>query len=352
MPKVTRVINVGKIKMGGESPIVIQSMTNTPTKDIRATVAQIKALESVGCELVRVAVPCLDSAKAISEIKKQINIPIEADIHFDYKLAVESIRHGADKIRINPGTLGGLDKIKHVVDVAKEYKIPIRVGLNSGSVEKDILKKHGGVTAEGLTESTERSVKILEDLGFYDICISVKCSNVPMTIETNLLLAKKFDYPIHIGITESGTIRSGSIKSAVRLGTLLHHGIGDTIRVSLTGDPVEEIYYCKQILSALDLRKFGVEVISCPTCARTEVDLIPIANEVEKQCAGINKHIKVAVMGCAVNGPGEASQSDIGIACGRGQGVLFKNGKVLKTVSENKMVDELMKEINKMAGGR
>lgn len=330
--------------------MVIQSMTNTDTRDIKATVAQIRALQDAGCELVRVAVPCLESAKAIKEIKKQISIPLEADIHFDYKLAIKSVENGADKIRINPGTLGGLDKIKHVVVACKKFKVPIRVGLNSGSVEKDILEKYNGITAEGLVESTLRSVKILEDFGFLDICVSVKCSNVPLTIETNLLLSEKLDYPLHIGITESGTIKSGSVKSAVGLGTILHHGIGDTIRVSLTGDPVQEIYYCKQILSALDLRKFGAEIISCPTCARTKIDLVAITNEIEKQCENINKHIQVAVMGCAVNGPGEASQADIGIAAGVGQGVIFKNGKVLKSVPESKMVQELMKEIKSMVG--
>lgn len=346
--KPTRVISVGGIKIGGDNPIVIQSMTNTDTRDVKATVAQIKALTKAGCELARVAVPCIESAKAIFDIKKQITIPLEADIHFDYRLAIESIKYGADKIRINPATLGGLDKIKKVVEAAKEHKIPIRVGINSGAVEKDIFKKYGGITAEALLESAMRSVKTLENMDFYDICISIKSSNVPLTIKTNMLLSEQTDYPLHIGITETGTIKSGSIKSAMGLGTILYHGIGDTFRVSLTGDPVEEIYYCKQILNALGIRRSGVEIISCPTCARTKVDLISIANEVERQCEDIIQPIQVAVMGCAVNGPGEAQQADIGIASGDGHGVIFKHGKVLKKVSEAKMVTELMKEINAM----
>ncbi|AFK86826.1 MULTISPECIES: flavodoxin-dependent (E)-4-hydroxy-3-methylbut-2-enyl-diphosphate synthase [Thermoanaerobacterium] len=346
MRKRTKEIKIGSIRIGGENPIAIQSMTNTDTKDVNKTVQQIKELESVGCDIVRVAVLDVDAAKAIEEIKKEIDIPIVADIHFDYRLALEAIKHGADKIRINPGNIGGDDKLKAVVDAAKDAGIPIRVGVNSGSLERDILNKYGGVTADGIVESALKSVSLLEKCGFYDIVVSLKTTNVPLTIESYKIISEKIDYPLHVGITEAGTIFSGTIKSAVGIGTLLYMGIGDTIRVSLTGNPVEEVRVGKQILKSLGLAKGGVEIISCPTCGRTKIDLIELAQKVEKATANINQDIKVAVMGCAVNGPGEAREADIGIAGGIGEGLIFKKGKIIKKVPEDKLFDEFIKELN------
>lgn len=346
MRKRTKEIKIGSIRIGGENPIAIQSMTNTDTKDVNKTVQQIKELESVGCDIVRVAVLDVDAAKAIEEIKKEIDIPIVADIHFDYRLALEAIKHGADKIRINPGNIGGDDKLKAVVDAAKDAGIPIRVGVNSGSLERDILNKYGGVTADGIVESALKSVSLLEKCGFYDIVVSLKTTNVPLTIESYKIISEKIDYPLHVGITEAGTIFSGTIKSAVGIGTLLYMGIGDTIRVSLTGNPVEEVRVGKQILKSLGLAKGGVEIISCPTCGKTKIDLIELAQKVEKATANINQDIKVAVMGCAVNGPGEAREADIGIAGGIGEGLIFKKGKIIKKVPEDKLFDEFIKELN------
>lgn len=345
MRKMTRKIKVGNLYIGGNSSISIQSMTNTKTSDVLKTVEQIKKLEDAGCDIIRVAVPDEESAKALSIIKKQINIPIVADIHFDYKLAIKSIENGADKIRINPGNIGSTDKIKMVVDAAKEKNVPIRIGVNSGSLEKEILNKYKGVTAEGIVESALKNVLILEKLGFYDIILSLKTSNVPLTIKSYEIASEKVDYPLHIGITESGTIKTGTIKSSVGIGILLNMGIGDTIRISLTGDPVEEVWVAKQILKSLGLLNEGVELISCPTCGRTKIDLIKVADEVLEKTKNIKQNIKIAVMGCAVNGPGEAKEADIGIAGGDGEGLIFKKGKVYKKVKEKDLVDELIKEI-------
>lgn len=343
--KMTKEIQVGDINIGGGNPIVIQSMCNTDTRDVAATVAQILSLEEAGCEMVRVAVLDMEAANAIEEIKKQIHIPLVADIHFDYTLALRVMELGIDKVRINPGNIGDETRIKQVVEKAKEKKIPIRIGVNSGSLEKDLIKKYGGVTPEGLVESALRHVQILEKLEFYDIVVSIKASDVSFSLEAYKLLSQSINYPIHVGITEAGTVYSGSIKSAVGIGAILARGIGDTIRVSLTGDPVEEIRAAKEILKCLGLRKFGIEFISCPTCGRTQIDLISIANEVEKLCMGIDKNIKVAVMGCVVNGPGEAREADVGIAGGNGEGLLFKKGIIIKKVKEDELISVLMEEI-------
>lgn len=348
MRKITREVKIGNKKIGGNNPILVQSMTNTDTHDIEKTIEQIKRLEAEGCDIIRVAVPDMEAAEAIKEIKKNINIPLVADIHFDYRLAIKSIENGADKIRINPGNIGGEENIKKVVEIAKEKGIPIRIGVNSGSLEKEILHKYKGVTAEAVVESALKNVLILEKLGFYDIVISLKTTNVPLTIEAYKLASSKVDYPLHVGITEAGTIEAGTIKSAIGIGTLLYLGIGDTIRVSLTGDPVHEVRVGRQILRSLGLLKEGVEIISCPTCGRTKIDLIRLAEEVEKRTRNIKKPLKVAVMGCAVNGPGEAKEADIGIAGGDGEGVIFKKGKVYKKVKEEELVEELMKEIEKL----
>ena len=326
----TRVVKIGNILIGGDNPIAIQSMCNTKTSDVDATVKQILELEDAGCEIIRVAVPDMKAAEAIAEIKKQIHIPLVADIHFDYRLALKAIESGVDKLRINPGNIGGEDRVKAVVEAAKAKGIPIRIGVNSGSLEKDILEKYGEVTPEGLVESALRHIRILEKLDFYDIVVSIKASNVPFSLATYSLLSKEVDYPIHLGITESGTEWSGTIKSAVGIGAILAMGIGDTIRVSLTGSTVEEVKVAKAILKDLGLRKFGIEFVSCPTCGRTSIDLIGLANKVEERCRNINKDIKVAVMGCAVNGPGEAREADIGIAGGNGYGLIFKKEKSLK----------------------
>ncbi|WP_029689065.1 flavodoxin-dependent (E)-4-hydroxy-3-methylbut-2-enyl-diphosphate synthase [Thermoanaerobacter sp. A7A] len=348
MRKITREVKIGNKKIGGNNPILVQSMTNTDTHDIEKTIEQIKRLEAEGCDIIRVAVPDMEAAEAIKEIKKNINIPLVADIHFDYRLAIKSIENGADKIRINPGNIGREENIKKVVEIAKEKGIPIRIGVNSGSLEKEILHKYKGVTAEAVVESALKNVLILEKLGFYDIVISLKTTNVPLTIEAYKLASSKVDYPLHVGITEAGTIEAGTIKSAIGIGTLLYLGIGDTIRVSLTGDPVHEVRVGKQILRSLGLLKEGVEVISCPTCGRTKINLIKLAEEVEKRTKNIKKPLKVAVMGCVVNGPGEAKEADIGIAGGDGEGIVFKKGKVYKKVKEEELVEELMKEIEKL----
>ncbi len=346
--KKTKEINIGGVKIGGNNPIAIQSMCNTDTRDVLSTVRQIKELQEEGCEIVRVAVPDIEAAEALKDIKKSIDIPLVADIHFDYRLALKAIENGVDKLRINPGNIGKEEYIKAVALACKKRSIPIRVGVNSGSLEKDILEKYGKVTPEGLVESALRHTAILEKYDFYDIAISIKASDVPFTAKAYSILSEKVSYPLHLGITESGTIWSGSIKSSVGIGLILGMGIGDTIRVSLTGDPVEEVKVAKAILKALGLRKFGVEFVSCPTCGRTEIDLISIANEVEKRCRNINKNIKVAVMGCVVNGPGEAKEADIGIAGGKGVGLIFKKGEIIKKVDENQLVDELIKAIDEI----
>ena len=343
----SRVVTAGGLNFGGENPIVIQSMASTDTRDAKKTIEQIRSLEEVGCEMVRVAVPDKQAAAALTEIKKGIHIPLAADIHFDYRLALMAIENGVDYLRINPGNIGSIERTKMVVEKAKERGIPIRIGVNAGSLEKPLLEKYG-VCAEAMVESAMNHVKILEDMDFGNIMISLKASSVPLTIEAYTLASKLSDYPLHVGITESGTVKTGTIKSSVGIGIILGMGIGDTIRVSLTGDPVEEIHVCKNILKSLGLRRFGVEFISCPTCGRTEVDLIKIANEVEEKLSKMNKDISVAVMGCAVNGPGEAREADIGIAAGRGGGLIIKKGEILYKVPEDELVTALMKEIESM----
>lgn len=342
----TRVIQIGNRVIGGGNPILIQSMTNTRTEDVAATVDQIHKLEEAGCEIIRCTVPTLEAAKAISEIKKQISIPLVADIHFDYKMAIAAMENGADKIRINPGNIGGRDKVEAVVAVAKERNIPIRVGVNSGSLEKELVEKYHGVTAEGIVESALDKVHMIEEFDYHNLVISIKSSDVLMCVKAHELLAGQTDYPLHVGITESGTIISGNIKSSIGLGLILHQGIGDTIRVSLTGDPVEEIKSAKLILRTLGLRKGGIEVVSCPTCGRTKIDLIGLANQVETMVAGYPLDIKVAVMGCAVNGPGEAKEADIGIAGGIGEGLLIKKGEIIKKVPEEQLLSVLKEELD------
>ncbi|MGI6018365.1 MAG: flavodoxin-dependent (E)-4-hydroxy-3-methylbut-2-enyl-diphosphate synthase [Marvinbryantia sp.] len=341
----TKVIKVGNRVIGGGNPILIQSMTNTRTEDIQATVAQIKRLEAAGCEIIRCTVPTEEAAKAVKEIKKQITIPLVADIHFDYKMAIAAIENGADKIRINPGNIGGADRVKAVVDAARERQIPIRVGVNSGSLEKEILAKYGGVTAEGIVESALDKVRMIEEQNYDNLVISIKSSDVLMCVKAHELIAQKTKYPLHVGITEAGTLLSGNIKSAIGLGLILSQGIGDTIRVSLTGDPAEEIKSAKLILRTLGLRKGGIEVVSCPTCGRTRIDLIGLANQVENMVADIPLDIKVAVMGCVVNGPGEAKEADIGIAGGKGEGLLIKKGEVVKKLPEAELLGALREEL-------
>lgn len=342
----TKVIRIGDRMIGGGNPILIQSMTNTKTEDVEQTVAQILALEQAGCEIIRCAVPTMEAAKALKEIKKQIHIPLVADIHFDYRLAIAAMENGADKIRINPGNIGSVEKVKAVVDVAKERNIPIRVGVNSGSLEKHILEKYGKVTAEGIVESALDKVKIIEDLGYDNLVISIKSSDVLMCVKAHELIAERTNYPLHVGITESGTVTSGNIKSAIGLGLILNQGIGDTIRVSLTGDPVEEIRSAKLILKTLGLRKGGISVVSCPTCGRTRIDLIGLAEKVEKMVSKYdNLDIKVAVMGCVVNGPGEAREADIGVAGGVGEGLLIKKGEIVKKVPEDMLLQTLEDEL-------
>ncbi len=346
--KKSRKIRVGDICIGGDAPITVQSMTNTDTRDVRSTVNQIKRLEEAGCDIVRVAVLDAHAAEAIRDIKKSINIALVADIHFDYRLALTCIENGIDKIRLNPGNIGGPNNVKKVVEMAKPRGIPIRIGVNSGSIEKPILAKYDGVTPAGMVESALGHAKILEELDFFDIAISLKASNVPMTIEAYRQMSQKADYALHIGVTEAGTLFAGTIKSAAGLGCLLAEGIGDTLRVSLTDDPVEEIRVGIQLLKALGLRKAGVDFVSCPTCGRTRIDLIKIANEVEKRLEGCEKDIKVAVMGCGVNGPGEAREADIGIAGGDNEALLFKKGEIVRKIPQDRVVDELLLEIEKM----
>lgn len=341
----TKTVTIGNKKIGGGNPILIQSMTNTHTEDVEATVRQILELEAAGCEIIRCTVPTIEAAKAVSEIKKYIHIPLVADIHFDYRMAIAAMENGADKIRINPGNIGGADKIKAVVDVAKERNIPIRVGVNSGSLEKELVEKYHGVTAEGLVESALDKVHIIEEMGYDNLVISIKSSDVLMCARAHELIAEKTQYPLHVGITEAGTLYSGNIKSAIGLGIILYQGIGDTIRVSLTGAPLEEVKSAKRILKTLGLRKGGVEVVSCPTCGRTKIDLIGLANQVETMVQDIPLDIKVAVMGCVVNGPGEAKEADIGIAGGDGVGLLIKHGEVVKKVPETELLDTLRAEL-------
>ena len=341
----TKVVHIGDRVIGGGNPILIQSMTNTKTEDVEATVAQILRLEKAGCEIIRCTVPNLEAAEAIKQIKSRIHIPLVADIHFDYKMAIAAMENGADKIRINPGNIGSRDNVAAVVAVAKERNIPIRVGVNSGSLEKELVEKYHGVTAEGIVESALDKVGIIEDLGYDNMVISIKSSDVLMCVRAHEVLAGKTNYPLHVGITESGTVQSGNIKSAIGLGLILHQGIGDTIRVSLTGDPVEEIKSAKLILRTLGLRKGGIEVVSCPTCGRTRIDLIGLANQVEEMVEDIPLDIKVAVMGCAVNGPGEAKEADIGIAGGLGEGLLIKKGEIVKKVPEDRLLDTLREEL-------
>ncbi len=327
--------------VGGGAPVTIQSMCNTPTQDVAATVAQIKRLEAAGCEIVRVAVPDMAAAQAVGEIRRQISIPLVVDIHFDYKLALESVRQGCDAVRINPGNIGGQDKVKAVADACKERGVPIRVGVNGGSLEKDLLAKYGAVTPEALVESALGHTRLLEECDFRDICVSLKSSSVPITMKAYQLMAQESDYPLHIGVTETGTPRMGILKSAVGIGGLLALGIGDTVRVSLSADPVEEIYAAKDILKAAGVRRDGPELIACPTCGRTRIDLIPLAHQVEERLKGVTKPITVAVMGCVVNGPGEASAADVGIAGGVGEGLLFQKGQIVKKVPQDRLVDEL-----------
>jgi (E)-4-hydroxy-3-methylbut-2-enyl-diphosphate synthase len=341
----TKVIRIGDRVIGGGNPILIQSMTNTRTEDVKATVEQIQKLTEAGCERVRCTVPSQEAASAFSEIKKNITIPLVADIHFDYRLAIAAMENGADKIRINPGNIGNDEKLRAVVSVAKERNIPIRVGVNSGSLEKDIIAKYGKVTAEGLVESALEKVKRIEDMDYDQMVISIKSSDVLMCIKAHELIAAKTNYPLHVGITEAGTVNAGNIKSALGLGVILYQGIGDTIRVSLTGDPVEEIKSAKIILKTLGYRKGGVEVVSCPTCGRTQINLIKLATEVEEMVADIDLDIKVAVMGCAVNGPGEAREADIGIAGGRGEGLLIKHGEIIRKVPEDELLNVLREEL-------
>ena len=341
----TKTVKIGSKVIGGGNPILIQSMTNTKTEDIAATVAQINKLAAAGCDIIRCAVPTMEAAEALTEIKKQVEIPVVADIHFDYRLAIAAIEHGADKIRINPGNIGSSERVQAVVDAAKERQIPIRVGVNSGSLEKDLVEKYHGVTAEGIVESALDKVKMIEDMGYDNLVISIKSSDVMMCVKAHELIAEKTDHPLHVGITEAGTIISGNIKSAIGLGLILHQGIGDTIRVSLTGDPLEEIKSAKLILKTLGLRKGGIEVVSCPTCGRTRIDLIGLANQVENMVADIPLDIKVAVMGCAVNGPGEAKEADIGIAGGIGEGLLIKKGEIVKKVPESELLETLRQEL-------
>ena len=340
MRKQKRIVNIGGVKIGGDNPVAIQSMCNTDTRDVKATVNQIHELENAGCEIIRVAVPDMVAAKAVADIKKQIHIPLVVDIHFDYRLALECMKNGADKVRINPGNIGDRDRVKQVVEMAKD-----RIGVNGGSLERELLQKYGGVTADALVESAMGHVAILDELNFNNVVVSIKISDVPKMLCAYRKFNEISDIPLHIGVTESGTLKGGTIKSAVGIGALLAEGIGDTMRVSLTANPVEEIYAAYDIQKVLGMRKTGAEIVSCPTCGRTQLDLISIANEVEKRAANIDKPIKIAVMGCAVNGPGEAREADIGIAGGKGEGLIFKKGEIIKKVPQDSLVDELMKEI-------
>ena len=344
----TKVVQIGKRQIGGGNPILIQSMCNTKTEDVKATVEQILALEHAGCDIIRVAVPTMEAAAALTEIKRQIHIPLVADIHFDYRLAIAAIECGADKIRINPGNIGSRERIQAVVDKAKEYGVPIRVGVNSGSLEKPLVEKYGGVTAEGIVESALDKVALIEQMGYDNLVISIKSSDVMMCVKAHELIAKKTHYPLHVGITEAGTVIAGNIKSAVGLGLILSQGIGDTIRVSLTGSPLEEIKSAKLILKTLGLRRGGVEVVSCPTCGRTQIDLIGLANQVETLVQGYPLDIKVAVMGCVVNGPGEAKEADLGVAGGIGEGLLIRKGEIVKKLPESELLPALKAELDRM----
>lgn len=344
----TKKIKVGNIYIGGDSKISVQSMNNTNTRDVEATVKQISGLEIAGCDITRCAVPDMEAARALKKIVSSVNIPVVADIHFDYRLALESIESGVAALRINPGNIGSVERVKLVANAAKQRKIPIRIGVNSGSLEKNILKKYGKVCPEALVESALKHVHILEDLNFNDIVISLKSSNVMQMIESYRIISSKVDYPLHVGVTEAGTVWRGTIKSSIGIGTLLSEGIGDTIRVSLTGNPIEEIKVGREILKSLGYIKEGIEIISCPTCGRTNINLIQLANEAEERLAECNKNLKVAIMGCVVNGPGEAREADIGIAGGIGEGLIFKKGKIIKKVKEDKLIDELINEISKM----
>ncbi len=346
--RISKEVCIGNVWIGGTHPIAIQSMTNTKTENVEATVAQILNLEKSGCEIIRCAVPTMEAAKALAEIKKQISIPLVADIHFDYRLAIASMEHGADKVRINPGNIGSTEKIKAVVDVAKERNIPLRVGVNSGSLEKHLIEKYGGVTAEGLVESALHQAELIEDIGYDNLVISIKSSDVLMCVKAHELIANRTKHPLHVGITEAGTVTSGNIKSSIGLSLILGQGIGDTIRVSLTADPVEEIASAKQILKTLGLRKGGIEVVSCPTCGRTRIDLIGLVKQVEQLVKDYPLDIKVAVMGCVVNGPGEAREADLGIAGGIGEGLLIKKGEILRKVKEKDLLLELKAELDKL----
>ena len=349
----TRTVYVGGVPIGGGNPIRIQSMCNTRTEDVKATVEQILRLERAGCEIIRAAVPTMEAARALKEIKAQIHIPLVADIHFDYRLAIAAMENGADKIRINPGNIGSRERVRAVVDAAREKRIPIRVGVNGGSLEKEILAKYGGVTPEGLVESALAQVHLIEDMGWDQLVISIKSSDVMMCVRAHELIAEQTDYPLHVGITEAGTVNAGNIKSSVGLGIILYQGIGDTIRVSLTGDPAEEVKTAKQILRALGLRRGGIEVVSCPTCGRTRIDLISLAGQVETMVSEFDDlDIKVAVMGCVVNGPGEAREADIGIAGGSGEGLLIKKGEILRKVPEAELLEALRAELMAMAEER
>ena len=344
----TRKIKVGNIYIGGDSKIAVQSMTNTDTRDIEATVNQILRLEKAGCDIVRCAVPDMEAAEAIKEIVKRVNIPVVADIHFDYRLAIKAMENGISKLRINPGNIGSRDRVEKVVEIAKEKNIPIRIGVNAGSLEKGILEKYGRACPEALVESALEHVKILESLDFHDIVISIKSSNVNEMIESYRLMSSKVDYPLHLGVTEAGTIFQATVKSSVGIGSVLSEGIGDTLRVSITGDVEEEVKVGREILKSLGYIDDGIKFVSCPTCGRTEINLIDIANEVEEKLSSVKKNIKVAVMGCVVNGPGEAKEADIGIAGGKGCGIIFKKGQIIKKVKEEELVSELMKEIDKL----
>ncbi len=346
----TKVVQIGDRRIGGGNPILIQSMTNTRTEDVQATVAQILALERAGCEIIRCTVPTREAAEAVREIKKQIHIPLVADIHFDYRMAIAAMENGADKIRINPGNIGSAEMVRAVVEVARERHIPIRVGVNSGSLEKPLLEKYGGVTAQGIVESALDKVHLIEDMGYDNLVVSIKSSDVLMCVEAHELLASRTDHPLHVGITESGTVQSGNIKSAIGLGLILHQGIGDTVRVSLTGDPVEEVKSAKLILRTLGLRRGGIEVVSCPTCGRTRIDLIGLASKVERLVEDYPLDIKVAVMGCVVNGPGEAKEADLGIAGGIGEGLLIRKGEILRKVPEEELLAALKEELDNWKG--
>ena len=341
----TKTVRIGDRVIGGGNPVLIQSMTNTRTADARSTIRQIRKLEEAGCEIIRCAVPGIEDAEALREIKREIHIPLVADIHFDYKLAIAAMENGADKVRINPGNIGSIERVRAVVKCAKEREIPIRIGVNSGSLRKDLVEKYHGVTAEGIVESALDEIRVVENLDYDNLVISIKTTDVPMCIAAHEQMASKTHYPMHVGITEAGTVFDGTIKSAVGIGIILHEGIGDTIRVSLTGDPVDEVRAAKRILRSVGLRKEGIEVVSCPTCGRTRIDLISLAQQVTEMCEGIDKNLKVAVMGCVVNGPGEAKDADLGIAGGIGEGLLIKKGEIIRKMPESELLGALREEI-------